>query len=95
MRTLVSQWSHPVILRYFYVDPHTKTPFFDYVPVLCLNLMIWEILLLIATLGIFGLCFLICTLTLTERVVAVHGPKCTMNNLYFCLDADSMAALPK
>ncbi|KIK00150.1 hypothetical protein K443DRAFT_679418 [Laccaria amethystina LaAM-08-1] len=55
VRILAFQWSHPVTLTFVSVDPHMKMSFFDYVHDLCLNLLISEILLLIAALGVSGL----------------------------------------
>lgn len=56
MKTFVSRWSHPVILKTVFVDPDMKMPFFDYAFGLSVNLMILEILFLIAMIGVNGLC---------------------------------------
>ncbi|KIK00152.1 hypothetical protein K443DRAFT_679419 [Laccaria amethystina LaAM-08-1] len=66
VRILVSPWIHPVL----YVDPHMKMPFFDYVTVLCVDLVISEIFLIIAAWGVFGLYH---TLYLIKKAVFPQG----------------------
>jgi hypothetical protein len=66
VRMLVSQWIDPGPVLSF----DKKMPFFDYMTVLCANLMIWEILLFIAALGVFGLYY---TLYLIKKAVFPQG----------------------
>ena len=53
MKTFVSRWSHPVILKTVF---DMKMPFVDNAFDLSVNLMILEILFLIAMIGVSGLC---------------------------------------
>lgn len=50
-----------------------KIPFFDYAHGLSLNVMISEILLLIAALGVFGLCFMLYLIKKAVFPQAIRG----------------------